>query len=70
MFKISTLVDAGTSDTLRLTFANPEVLFAGGRGDIDFSVTASVIPLPAPIFLLIGAVGGLGWISRRRTFVA
>lgn len=41
---------------------------ANGFADIDFQVQA--VPLPASILMLLGAVGGLGMLGRRRKEMA
>ncbi|WP_246831384.1 VPLPA-CTERM sorting domain-containing protein [Pseudotabrizicola formosa] len=43
-------------------------LFAGGRINYAFSVAPNpaVVPLPAAGILLVGALGGLGMVARRR----
>ncbi len=59
----------GASEVLSITFG--KVLDTGeqgqGKANIDFAVEASVVPLPAAGFLLIGAIGGLAALRRRKT---
>lgn len=47
--------------------------FGDGRGDNDFDdmvVSIEVIPLPAGILLLLTALGGLGFMTRKRQMLA
>ncbi len=39
----------------------------GNYPDIDFRVSATVVPIPAAGFLLIGALGGLAAVRRRKS---
>lgn len=61
VFEITTLLAAGSSDTLKITFGDPS---GGGRADIDLTVAA--VPLPAGGLLLLGALGGLAALRRRK----
>jgi hypothetical protein len=38
--------------------------------EVSFSSTTTVIPLPASVLMLLGALGGLGLVSRRRSATA
>lgn len=60
----SSFADTSDFDTFFLEFAN------GATPDnVQISIT-SVIPLPASVFMLLAALGGLGWVSRRRRMPA
>jgi hypothetical protein len=62
IFNLSTVLGAGLSDTLRVTYGDPT---GGGIADIDLSIAA--VPLPAGGLLLLGALGGLVALRRRKT---
>jgi len=64
-FTISTVIAAGGSDTLRVTFGDVVTSF-GAQTDIDFTVVASAVPVPAGLLLLGTALGGLGFARRRK----
>jgi hypothetical protein len=61
------VVGAGSSVTLTITFGNviDTGRREGGVADIDFSVEAALVPVPAAGLLLLTALGGLA-VSRRR----
>lgn len=65
-YSLSSIIAAGGSDTLRLTFGDPSAVRSGGMGDIDFDIVVTAIPLPASVLMLVGALGGLAFIGRRR----
>jgi hypothetical protein len=60
-FEITTLLAPGTADTLKVTYGD---VVGGGRADIDLVIAA--VPLPAGGLLLIGALGGLAALRRRK----
>lgn len=66
-FTLTTLIEQGATDTLRVAFGDPTETTPGGRGDIDFSIKVEPIPLPASVLMLVGALGGLAFIGRRRS---
>ena len=63
---LSTTIASLGSDTLRVVFGNPTQRVVGGRGTIDLAV-AAVVPLPAGGLLLLGALGGIAALRRRKT---
>lgn len=65
LFSISSLIPVGDSDTLRIAFGEP-TNGGSGRADIDFSVAVSAVPLPASLALLLGGIGGLGFLGFGR----
>ena len=65
-WSLKSVIAAGGSDTLRISFGDPTAVVARGRGDIDFDILVQPIPLPASALMLLGALSGLGVISRRR----
>jgi hypothetical protein len=73
VFNLTTLIAAGASDVLTLQFGDTKGR-RSGRANIDLSVDASVaggpgpapIPLPATGLLLVGALGGLTVLGRRK----
>ncbi|WP_255576521.1 VPLPA-CTERM sorting domain-containing protein [Jannaschia sp. AI_61] len=67
-FNVSTLLGAGVSDTLTTTFGDPTAIRSGGQGSINFTVAA--VPVPAAGLLLIGALGGMAAMRRRKKAVA
>ncbi len=55
----------GSFDTLRLVDTSP--LLTGPTGGIDIdTISVTAVPVPAGGLLLLGALGGLGLIRRRR----
>lgn len=60
----------GEDGTVLLTFTFDSVECvgsdAGGCPDIDFVVSATPVPLPAAGFLLLGGLGGLAMMRRRK----
>lgn len=66
-FQINTVLAAGASDTLQIIFGNvvDSPTTGVGRANIDFQVVAAV-PVPAAGFLLVGALGGLAALRRRK----
>lgn len=75
-FELSTIIAAGGTADLSFTFGQ---VFEtpgsdGGLGNdvvFDFNIasTATAIPLPASVFMLLGALGGLTFMSKRRRSV-
>lgn len=61
----SFLIAAGTSVLFDWTYG---AAYASGAAapQFDFTVAATVVPVPAAGFLLLGALGGLGALRRRR----
>ena len=62
-FKMITTLQAGQSETLKLTYGTTY----GTGADIDLTVRAAVVPVPAAGFLLLGGLGGLIALKRRKT---
>jgi hypothetical protein len=66
-FNLETVIGAGASADLVFTFGD---VFETPGNDVvfDFNVAseATVIPLPASVFMLLAALGGLGVLGRRR----
>ena len=65
-FELMTTIAPGGSDTLTLSFGDPE----GGpkdRGNVDLVVNATPAPVPVPAggLLLVSALGGLALMRRR-----
>ena len=65
-WSLTSVIAAGGSDTLRLSFGDPKATVARGRGDIDFDILVQPVPLPASALMLLGALSGLGVLARRR----
>jgi hypothetical protein len=66
----SFLVDPNQVVNLAITFGNVfDTIPDGftGQANIDFQVTAAAVPLPAAGFLLLGALGGLAALRRRKS---
>jgi hypothetical protein len=65
------IIDFNKSVT-KLTFTAPAIANNGyDNGDNDYAIAAiSTVPLPASALLLLGALGGLGAVGRRRRTVA
>ena len=67
-FNLSTLIAAGASDVLTLQFGDPSGA-RNGSANIDLTVdgTPAPVPVPASGLLLIGALGGMALLRRRKT---
>lgn len=65
---IERVLGAGETAMLRLRVGEASVSPSGSIGslEVDFNVNASVVPVPAPLALLLTAIGGLGLMSWRR----
>jgi len=64
-FDFNTVIAAGDSAIFSFEYGDPYGV--GNIGpDIDFTVYATVVPIPAAGFLLIGALGGLAALRRRK----
>ena len=61
---LSTVIAGLGSDTLQVAFGDPTQKRKLGRGTIDLSVAA--VPLPAGGLLLLGALGGIAALRRRK----
>ena len=62
---LSTVIAGLGSDTLKVAFGDPTQRVRKGRGTIDLAV-AAVVPLPAGGLLLLGALGGIAALRRRK----
>ena len=61
---LDTVIAGLGSDTLQVAFGDPTQKRKLGRGTIDLSVAA--VPLPAGGLLLLGALGGIAALRRRK----
>ena len=61
---LDTVIAGLGSDTLKVAFGDPTQRRTNGRGTIDLSVAA--VPLPAGGLLLLGALGGIAALRRRK----
>jgi hypothetical protein len=68
-FELSSVIAPNGETTLEILFGDPTAITTNGAGNIDFSVVGStqVIPLPASVLMLVGALGGLAFIGRKRS---
>ena len=71
-FTIETLLAAGGADTLTLSFGDTvdQPLVPGTDGEAGLQMTVygvSAVPVPAAGFLLLGALGGIAALRRRKT---
>ena len=65
---LDNLIAAGASDTLVVAFGDPAIRARrGGLANFTVSLDASPVPLPAGGLLLLGALGGLTALRRRKT---
>lgn len=62
-FMLSTLLGANETDELRISWGDPQ---GGDDYGPQFDFQLKAVPLPAPILLLMGALGGLGFVGRRK----
>ena len=62
-FKMIATLEAGQSETLKLVYGTSY----GTGADIDVTVRAGIVPVPAAGFLLLGGLGGLIALKRRKT---
>ena len=62
-FQISTLLGAGATDTLKINYG---AVVGGSAGRADLDLTVAAVPLPAGGLLLLGALGGLAALRRRK----
>ncbi|MEO6300026.1 MAG: VPLPA-CTERM sorting domain-containing protein, partial [Paracoccaceae bacterium] len=63
---------ANSSDTLHIAFGNPADRYVGTSGFANFSLQlvafpVSPVPLPAGGLLLLGALGGVAALRRRKS---
>jgi len=61
---VSVNVNSGDTFSLVATWESIDNPFSPGTGNLDFFIAA--VPVPAAGFLLLGALGGLGFAGRRR----
>lgn len=67
-FETTILLAANSSTDLVLDFgAVVEKGAEGGSADIDFALEAAAVPVPAAGLMLLGALGGLGVLRRRKS---
>ena len=71
---LDTMIAANSFDTLRITFGDPRRRIGSADGgtahfSVEFDAVPSTVPLPAGGLLLIGALGGLAALRRRRQSV-
>lgn len=64
-FAIFTQLSAGETDTLTLSFGDTVNTIRGGQAGLQMTVAA--VPLPAGGLLLLGALGGIAALRRRKT---
>jgi hypothetical protein len=65
---LDNVIAAGSSDTLVVTFGDPEKRTGnGGRANFTVSLDASPVPLPAGGLLLVAGLGGLASLRRRKS---
>ena len=64
-FSIFTQLSAGETDTLTLSFGDTRSRTSTGRAGLQMTVSA--VPVPAAGFLLLGALGGIAALRRRKT---
>ena len=65
---LDNLIAAGGSDTLVVAFGDPAIRRnSGGLANFTVSLDASPVPLPAGGLLLLGALGGLTALRRRKS---
>ena len=65
----SFIIAAGASVILTVQFGDviDAGIAPGGQADIDFTVEAALVPVPAAGLLLLTALGGMAWTRRRKS---